>query len=119
MLLFLYLQFLARCHPYILYFIFILVSLLFYPGLALTVARGEMIFTMAEKGHPLLSTDFHSSPSDFNSSSSDFHSIWRVISAKIRALVFVHDFSYKGEMYPSNTLLKRVNFTPQRGNNKG
>ena len=30
--------------------------------------------TMAEKGHPLLSTDFHSSPSDFYSSSSDFHS---------------------------------------------
>ena len=38
-------QFLARYHPYILLhflLIFILVSLLFYPGLALTVARGEI-----------------------------------------------------------------------------
>ena len=39
---FLYLQFLERCHPYILLLIFILVSLFFYPGLALTVAHGEM-----------------------------------------------------------------------------
>ena len=39
---FLYLQFLARCHPYILLHFYTCFTN-FYPGLALTVAHGEMI----------------------------------------------------------------------------
>ena len=34
----------SSLHPTSFLMIFILVSLIFYPGLALTVARGEMIF---------------------------------------------------------------------------
>ena len=38
------------------------------------IASMNLQTTMAEKGHPVITSHFHSSPSDFHSRSSDFHS---------------------------------------------